>query len=285
MKKDEFSSTSSIVVYMLLTLIIVYIFLLFIQPGRVYDVSLAFLPILPSIMLIVITLMYVKTTYKILKENQLFRKRTFIEEMIKKILFPLLNKLKTEINWFQKHTVFRVNDQKCDLNNLNIKDPIFLKHIHNDVFFKIFTDCYPDLSGKITVLDEKIPEFRKLCSDIINKINTKQFRDKWMNNANSYMRKVSRDRYFPFSEEDRYSKITDCILESVINKRKSYNVPDFFWDKYKEEILLVRDKNKKDFEILDKKTKEIMDFLEEIKNDVKETINYEQKKYGILAYS
>ena len=61
-------------------------------------------------------------------------------------------------------------------------------------------------------------------------------------------------------------------------------IPDLFWEEYKEEILLERDRIKKEFELLDQKTKEITTCLEVLTDHVNQTIISEQEKHGFLAY-
>lgn len=281
MKKTRPKLVISLIAGSLVTYVIAYLFMRYIRyPDHKFDIDINVISAVPTICIVAATLLYVVITTKILEENQLERKKTFFEDMIKKMILPILDKLEKDIERFQSHNVFYMNERKCDLNRFKIKNKFFSDH--PDVFFKIFADHYFDLSEEIKTYDRKISELEKIYSDIINKIDTEQSRKQWTQNVNNYQEKAKgKDR---FSELKTFSKIIERIFESIIKKQQSNIIPDLFWEEYKEEILLERDRIKKEFELLDRKTKEIIDCLEVLKDHVIETIISEQEKHGFLAY-
>jgi len=73
------------IILMLIAIGLVFLILLVLPFGRIFDVSIAFLPALPSIILIVVTLLYVRATHRLLEETKLQREKPFIEEPIERI--------------------------------------------------------------------------------------------------------------------------------------------------------------------------------------------------------
>lgn len=278
MKQKELKYVFYIVIFAFMAYIFSFLFLrVVIYPDKPFDIDIAILSAFPTLTVAIATLLYVVITSKILQESQLERKKPFIEDLIKKMLFPLLKNLETKLKWFSPHLSFRIRDKKLNLDRLKLEDKMFDEH--PEVFLKIFKKHYLELYKKIKIHDGKIPQFEKIYSDIINKIDNDQFRKKWERKINNYQKK-GKDL---FSELKPSPRAIDSILESIIWGQKS-TIPDGFWLEYMEEILLEREINKKEFELLDKKTKEITDNLEDFKNDVIKKINSEQEKYLILAY-
>lgn len=202
----------------------------------------------PSLVLILVTLLYVKTTHEILQENQLFRKRTFIEGMVKRILFPLLGSIKNVIERFKNKSCYFVENQECNLEEIRLKNLGFGKfHKYADVFYNTFEKNYPELSKKIKILDNKLPKIQELINQLMQKISSKEFCDKWIGKINFFEKsRKEREKCFPsFDSKDQQSALIDCILDSVLQEIKNHNIPDPFWTEYSEEILSERKHYKK----------------------------------------
>ena len=136
MKKDEFHKSYFLIVFSLVMYSILYLVLTTLFSDRIFDISVTMLAAIPSLILIIVTVMYVSITLKILKENQLFRKRTFIEGMVKKILFPLLDSIKNVMERFQTKSCYFVKNQECNLEKIQLKNLGFDKfHKYADVWF------------------------------------------------------------------------------------------------------------------------------------------------------
>jgi hypothetical protein len=282
MEKEQFKNILNLIIIGFICYILVYLFFrLIAYPNKEFEIDIAVLTAFPTIFVIVATLMYVLITSKILEENQLDRKKSFIGEMIKKILFPLFDRIKRELEDFQDKSIYLVKNQKCDLNHYYLKN--FGSHKHADVFYKIFGKNYPELLKKIRRHDNKLPEINESINNLIIKISTKEFWNKWMEKVHYYEKRADRKNFFSVADP-RESYIIDSILNSIFLKQKFHDIPIPFWEKYGEEILLEREQIKKELEELDLQSKKMLNFLLNIRDDFENAIISEQEKYGILAY-
>lgn len=68
--QDESKFIGNWLILMIIGYAIVFLFLLFAPKGRVYDVTIAILPTIPMIILIVVTMWYAKTSYQILESSK-----------------------------------------------------------------------------------------------------------------------------------------------------------------------------------------------------------------------
>lgn len=285
MKKKDLKLVVWIIIASWIAYILAYIFLRFIQyPDKPFEIDIAIISAFPTLLIVVATLTYVVITSKIFEESQLDRRKSFIEQMIKKIIFPLLDRIKHELKEFQTKSIYFVKNQKCDLNCYCLKKFVF--HKHADVFYKIFEENYPELSKKIRRYDSKLPEINESINNLVTKISTKEFWNKWTEKIDSYEKNVKgREKRFPsYGSREQQSALIDCILNSVLQETKFHDIPDPFWTKHYKEILSERKHNKKEFEYVESKTKEMISSLAELIEDMEKTIISEQEKYGILAY-
>jgi len=267
--------------WIIISLVAFIFFLVFVltkYPNKEFEIYIAIFAAIPTIILVGVTVMYVDASFKLVRETILQRNRTFIEKIIIKILFPLLDRTKRLIEWFDSNEISHIKEQQCKPFSIYIKEVVFSRH--QEVFFKLFKKNYRSLSRKIESYERKIPGLEKEYSDITKKINSPEFRKKWEDIVGLYQKDAKGHDLFPYNE---LSRAFDNILEAIIKNKKLPNIPEKFWDTYKQELLSERSKYKKDFEHLDLTTKKIKNSLENIQRNIIDTINDEQEKYGILA--
>jgi hypothetical protein len=279
--KDKDATDNKAFKWIIISLVAFIFFLIYVltkYPNKEFEIYIAIFAAIPTIILVGVTVMYVDASFKLVRETLLQRNRTFIEKIITKILFPLLDRAKTLIEWFDSNEIFHIKEQQCKFGPLNIKELVFSQH--QEVFFKLFTRHYHGLSKKIESYLRKIPELEKDYSDITKEINTQEFRKKWEDIIGLYQKDVKGQDLFPYND---LSRAFDNILEASIKNKKLSNIPDRFWDAYKQEISSEHSKYRRDFERLDLTRTKIKKSLENIRKNIIDTINEEQEKYGILA--
>ena len=281
--KDIFEYTSLMIILMLLAIGLVFLIILVLPSGRISDVSIAFLPALPSIILIVVTLLYVRATYRLLEETKLQREKPFIEQILKEILFPILDELKLKKDSYKTRKIISFKGQKWDspISRRKIKEEIFVRY--PEVNYKIFCKRYPDLAEKIIKIDEKLSSFNKGISDFVLKINTVKFKKKWGQNFKKYKETIESPIERQSLRRLSFSQINDAILFSIIHGEYSKVLPELFWEKHNKNILKIHKKNLEEIEKIDKWMEEIKNKAEETYRYVIDLINFEQEKYGILG--
>lgn len=170
-KYNEFKSISYIVIFMIVVLASLYIILLFIPEGRVYDISIAMLPALPSVILILVTMMYVKTTYNLLNES---KKDTIIRDLRAK-----LKNFYTPLN--SRYFIDKVvsNREQIFFNHLNTKDykEYYMHRLEKESFEKLIGDnlhfADDDLEKGLNEIRYSTNDFtipRERCNEIANLI-------------------------------------------------------------------------------------------------------------------
>jgi len=281
--KDIFEYTSLMIMLMLLAIGLVFLILLVLPSSRVFDVSIAFLPALPSIILIVVTLLYVRASYRILEETKLQREKPFIEQILKEILFPILEELKLKKHSYKTRKIIYFKEQKWDSSSSRqkIKEEIFVRY--PEVNYKIFCKRYPDFAEMIQIFDGKISIFDKEISGFILKIDTEEFKNKWENEFKKFKEKKALTEELLTLRKTSFSQINDAILFSIIQGEYHNAIPKSFWEIHSKDIFSIHKANSDEIEKIDKKMEEIKNMAEENEKFVINLINSEQEKYGILG--
>lgn len=274
MKKEDFKLIIIVIGIMFILQGFLFISMINAFPEQKFTLYITILTVIPSIALILATLLYVKTSHEILEENQLMRKRKYVEEIIKKILLPINDRLKTEISSLKSIYTFHIEDLKSTKisDNYNIKKRVFL--YYPEIYYKLLREYYNELYKEIEIHDNnKLPKFQKIYNDLINKIKTNSFKQKWEKKFNEYK---------PIAETGMtFSKTIDGIIESILHGKKA-RLPNLFWEKYKDEIFIDREKHKKNIDYFNEKREEIKNIAEKIKKDLVNKITEDLKTYGII---
>jgi len=274
MKEDDFRIIALAIILMIIALAAEFLILLKLPEGRLYDVSLAMLPVLPSIILIVATMAYVKATFNLQKETQLQRKKPFIEDMVKKILLSIDTNLKLEIDTFDTKYFIHLKEQKYETKKFNIKDEVFV--INKDIYYKVFAEQYSNLYKKVKKHDEeKVPELEKAVTNFIKKIYTNEFKIEWENKL--HFCQGQKHKVY----QQNLSTMLDRLLESIIHGQKCA-LGTSCWNKYEKEILKMRGNYNSEIEAIYSERNNIKSYVKNLREELIDLIKSELIIYGVL---
>ena len=171
--KDESKFIGNWLVYMILGYAVIFLSLLFVPLGRTYDVTIAVLPTIPAIILIVITMWYAKTSYQILETSKKETAVRDIREKLKNFYTPL------NTRYFVDNVVS--NREQIFFNHLKTKDykEYYMDRPEKESFLKLIGDnlhfADDDLEQGLNEIRYSTNDFtipRERCNEIANLIKT-----------------------------------------------------------------------------------------------------------------